>query len=138
MLKKLIKSERFIEFLRFSVNGAVCFLIDWSVMMLLMRFTGLPDWLSIAAGFLVSVVVNYLICIFWVFGGTKNQTVISKIIFLGSSVAGLLLTELLMLLLIPFISPAIAKFIVAVIVMIWNYIMKRIALYGFKKRKNLR
>ena len=82
MLKKLIKSERFIEFLRFSVNGAVCFLIDWSVMMLLMRFTGLPDWLSIAAGFLVSVVVNYLICIFWVFGGTKNQTVISKIIFL--------------------------------------------------------
>lgn len=138
MLKKLIKSERFIEFLRFSVNGAVCFLIDWSVMMLLMRFTGLPDWLSIAAGFLVSVVVNYLICIFWVFGGTKNQTVISKIIFLGSSVAGLFLTELLMLLLIPFISPAIAKFIVAVIVMIWNYIMKRIALYGFKKRKNLR
>lgn len=138
MLKKLIKSERFIEFLRFSVNGAVCFLIDWSVMMLLMRFTGLPDWLSIAAGFLVSVVVNYLICIFWVFDGTKNQTVISKIIFLGSSVAGLLLTELLMLLLIPFISPAIAKFIVAVIVMIWNYIMKRIALYGFKKRKNLR
>lgn len=138
MTKKLLKNERLAEIFRFSVNGTICFLIDWCVMMLLMKFTGLPDWFSIAAGFLVSVIVNYLICIFWVFDGTKNQTLIAKIIFLGSSVAGLLLTELLMFLLIPFISPAIAKFIVAAIVMIWNYIMKRIALYGFKKRKNLR
>ena len=135
MFKNIIKNERFAEIFRFIVNGGICFVIDWGVMMLLMEFTSLPDWFSIGAGFTVSVIVNYIICVFWVFKGAEKQSFSSKIIFVGSSLIGLGLTELLMLILIKFIPPAIAKVFVTGIVMIWNYLMKRIAIYGIKKGK---
>ncbi len=135
MFKNIIKNERFAEIFRFVINGGICFVIDWGVMMLLMEFTNLPDWFSIGIGFTVSVIVNYIICILWVFKGAEKQSIGSKFIFIGSSVVGLGLTELLMLLLIPFIPPAIAKVFVTGVVMIWNYLMKRIAIYGIKKGK---
>lgn len=135
MFKNIIKNERFAEIFRFIVNGGICFVIDWGVMMLLMEFTSLPDWFSIGAGFTVSVIVNYIICVLWVFKGAEKQSFSSKIIFVGSSLIGLGLTELLMLILIKFIPPAIAKVFVTGIVMIWNYLMKRIAIYGIKKGK---
>ena len=135
MFKNIIKNERFAEIFRFIVNGGICCVIDWGVMMLLMEFTSLPDWFSIGAGFTVSVIVNYIICVLWVFKGAEKQSFSSKIIFVGSSLIGLGLTELLMLILIKFIPPAIAKVFVTGIVMIWNYLMKRIAIYGIKKGK---
>lgn len=135
MFKNIVKNERFAEIFRFIVNGGICFVIDWGIMMLLMEFTSLPDWFSIGAGFIVSVIVNYIICVLWVFKGAEKQSFSSKIIFVGSSVVGLGLTELLMIMLIKFIPPAIAKVFVTGIVMIWNYLMKRIAIYGIKKGK---
>ena len=84
MLKNLFKNEKTLEFFRFFINGAICFVIDWCIMMLLMKFTSLPDWFSIGVGFLVSVIVNYLICIYWVFNGVKKQNLVSKIVFISA------------------------------------------------------
>jgi putative flippase GtrA len=134
-LKQLLKSPRFAEIFRFGVNGGVCFVVDWSIMMLLMNFTNLPDWLCIGIGFTVSVILNYILCVVWVFKGAGKQDLKSQIVFIGSSVIGLGLTEVLMLFFMLFIHEAIAKVIVTLIVMVWNYFMKRIAVYGNKKKE---
>lgn len=135
---KELRNSHLMEMFRFAVNGAVCFVIDWGVMMLLMTFTPIPDWLSIATGFIVSVIVNYLLCVVWVFKGSQKQTIASQIVFVGSSVVGLGLTELFMMLFMQFMSAAIAKVIVTLIVMVWNYIAKRFAIYNIasKGKKN--
>ncbi len=140
-IKELLKNPKIWELFRFAVNGGVCFVIDWAVMMLLMTYTPLADWLCIGIGFTVSVIVNYILCVVWVFKGAGKQDLKSQIVFVGSSVVGLGLTELLMLLALNVLGmnanailTTLAKVIVTLIVMVWNYFMKRIAIYGFKKK----
>lgn len=133
---EFIKSERFKEIFRFCVNGGVSFLVDWATMLFLDRFV-FPEnlhWISIAAGFTLSVILNYILCVVWVFKGATKQDFKSKVIFVGSSVIGLLLTELFMFLLEKIMPAKNAKPIVTLIVMVWNYFMKRIALYGMKSK----
>lgn len=135
-LKKLIKNPKIREIFRFGVNGGVCFLVDAAVMWIFMNIVHAPDWLSIGLGFTVSVVLNYILCLVWVFKGVGKQDLKSQIVFLGSSIIGLGLTELLMLfaLNVLFMHELIAKVIVTLIVMVWNYFMKRIAIYGIAKK----
>lgn len=135
-VKEFIKGPRFKEIFRFGVNGGVCALVDMAVMYLLMKLTPAPDWLSIGLGFTVSVILNYILCVVWVFKDAGKQDLKSQIIFVGSSVIGLGLTELLMFIALNWlhIHALIAKVIVTLIVMVWNYFMKRIAIYGLKKK----
>lgn len=126
--------EEFEELIKFAVNGTVCFVIDWSVMMLIMTFTSLPDWFAIGAGFVVSVIVNYIICVLWVFKGAGKQSFVQQVVFIGSSVIGLFLTEWLMSLFMVYFNATISKIITTLIVMVFNFIFKRFAIYGLKKK----
>ena len=138
MIKKLLKNPKLWEIFRFGVNGGVCFLVDAAIMAVLMDYTPLADWICIGIGFTVSVILNYILCLVWVFKGAGKQDLKSQIIFVGSSVIGLGLTEVLMLfaLNVLFMDKLIAKVIVTLIVMVWNYFMKRLAIYGFKKKES--
>ncbi|MGI6108318.1 MAG: GtrA family protein [Eubacteriaceae bacterium] len=127
--------NQFEELFRFGVNGVVCFIIDWGTMMLLMTYTDLPDWFSIGAGFTLSVIVNYIICVLWVFKGAGKQGFGQQVIFVGSSVVGLFLTEILMAFFMQYMGATPAKVIVTLIVMVWNYVFKRFAVYGMDKGK---
>lgn len=85
--------QRFAEVFRFAVNGGVCFLIEYGLLYALTEFAGMYYLVSSAISFTVSVFVNYLICIFWVFQGTKNSSTKSKLVFIGSSMVGLLIKD---------------------------------------------
>ena len=136
-IKEFIRSPKVWEIFRFGVNGGVCFVVDAAIMWVCMNIFHLADWLSIGLGFTVSVILNYVLCLVWVFKGATKQTLKSQIIFIGSSVIGLGLTEVLMLFALNVLSmhELIAKVIVTLIVMVWNYFMKRIAIYGGKKEQ---
>ena len=140
-IKQFIKSPKFGEIFRFGVNGGVCFVVDYAVMVLCFKVLSFYEWLSIGIGFTVSVILNYILCLLWVFKGATKQTLKSQIIFIGSSIIGLGITEVLMLFAINVlgmettIELGIAKVVVTLIVMIWNYFMKRLAIYGGKKEK---
>ncbi len=140
-IKQLIKSPKFWEIFRFGVNGGVCFVVEYVVMILCFKVLSLYEWLSIGIGYTVSVILNYILCLVWVFKGATKQNLKSQIIFVGSSIVGLGITEVLMLFAInvlgmeTMIEFGIAKVIVTLIVMVWNYFMKRIAIYGGKKEK---
>jgi len=139
-IKEFIKSPQFGELFRFGVNGGVCFVVDYAVMTLCYKALEWPEWLSVGLGFTVSVILNYILCLVWVFKGATKQNLKSQIIFIGSSLVGLGLTEVLMLFAMKVLNMntvfllAVAKVIVTLIVMVWNYFMKRIAIYGVKKK----
>lgn len=76
--------------------------------------------------------MNYIICVLWVFEDAGRQNAASQVVFLGSSIIGLGLTEIFMLLFMTFMPAAFAKVIVTLIVMVWNYVAKRFALYRIR------
>ena len=132
------------EAVRFAVTGGICFLIEFAALVLLRDKAGLDTLISVPAAFLISVAVNYLMCVKWVFPAAGEQRNAARMGFLITSLMGLLLNEGLMLLFRTLFGEDAAlltiggftlaqymvnKGIATLIVMIWNYFTKRWILY---------
>lgn len=137
------------EVVRFALTGGVCFLAELAVLMLLKDGLGLDTLLAAPAAFLVSVVLNYLMCVAWVFRGAGNKGTAAKAGFLLTSLVGLGLNELLMLLFRVILGEetvilalggreirmyVLNKCLATLVVMIWNYFSKRAVLYRKAKQ----
>ena len=122
--------SRFHEILRFLLVGGGCFLLDYGLLYVLTEYAGLYYLLSSGISFSVSVFVNYRLCLIYVFHGASAETRRAKVLFFGSSIAGLVLNQLLMWVLVDGLSVyyMLAKIIAAGIVTVWNYVLKRRAL----------
>ena len=134
------KNAGWMEGLRFIVTGGVCFLVEFAALVLLRDTCGLDTLIATPIAFLISVILNYLLCVKWVFGGAKDQGNSAKLGFLVTSVMGLVLNELLMLLFRNVFGEDAAvltlfgftvtmymvnKVLSTGIVMVWNYFTKR-------------
>ena len=132
--------ERYREIFRFVITGAVCFLIEFAALVFLHGRLGMDPLLATPIAFLISVIVNYLLCVKWVFTGAADQRNAAKFGFLLTSVMGLFLNEGLMWLFrtafgedavvmtlfsFPVTMYMINKMLATLIVMIWNYFTKR-------------
>lgn len=125
---KIIKDKNYIkELLRFVFTGGISFLIDYSTMVVFKEIIGVDYLLASIIGFTVSVIVNYFMCILWVFENANKGDKKTVIVFVGSSVIGLGLTALLMWVFVDLLGLfyMIAKVIVTAIVMVWNYFAKK-------------
>lgn len=135
------KSNR--EVLRFAVAGGICFLIEFVFLVLFRDALGLSTLAATPIAFAISVLVNYLLCVRWVFSGAGEQNLSAKAGFVITSVMGLLLNELLMWLfgitlgedgkILTVFSFTVTTYMVnkvlaTLIVMIWNYFTKRFIL----------
>ena len=135
------------EIIRFAVSGGVCFLIEFALLVLLRDTCGLDTLVATPIAFTVSVIVNYLFCVKWVFPDAGKQGNKARIAFFISSIMGLFLNEGLMWLFrILFGEDTVVmtvfgftvtmymvnKVLATLIVMVWNYITKR---YILKKLK---
>ena len=123
--------NRLKEVIRFAVNGGVSFVVDYGVMIALKEWCGWHYLWAAGVSFTLSVIVNYILCKCWVFEGAQRQSVKAMTLFIGSSVVGLGLNQMLMYGMVDFVklNYMIAKIIATAIVMVWNYIMKRKAIY---------
>jgi len=134
------KNERFLEVFRFAVAGALSFGVEFVALVLLREKVGLDTLVATPLAFLLSVVVNYLLCVRWVFAGAGRQSGWSRSGFLLSSAVGLLLNEGLMLLFrlllgeegvlctvfsFPVTMYMLNKVLATLLVMVWNYFTKR-------------
>ena len=128
------------EALRFLLTGGACFLVEFACLVLLRDKMGLDTLAAVPIAFLISVILNYALCVIWVFKGAKDQGNAAKAAFLITSVMGLVLNELLMLLFRILFGEDTALFTLSGftvtmymvnkalstgIVMVWNYITKR-------------
>ena len=132
--------ERFLEIVRFLIAGAAGFAVQFVVLTLLVEKLGFGSVIANGIAFIVSVIVNYLICVFWVFHGAKEQNAKGKAAFFLTSAIGFVLNLGLMELFRVFwgedhVLFAVFSFdvkqymvnvcLVTCIVMIWNYFTKK-------------
>lgn len=131
------------EAIRFALTGGFCFLIEEAALILLHEKAGMDILLATPLAFLISVAVNYLICVAWVFRGAKNGGAAAKIGFLITSAIGLGLNWVLMWLfritfgeqqtVMRLFGYSITMYMVnkalaTLLVTIWNYFSKRAVL----------
>lgn len=126
------KTEKLLlQVFKFGIVGVIAFLIDYVTLIICKEVFHLNTLLSAAIAFTVSVIVNYILSVKWVFDvNKKNSGKRNFIIFIIFSLMGLGLTELIMwvgedLLKISYL---IVKIVATIIVMIFNFVTRKIFL----------
>lgn len=137
--------DRLKEIIRFIFTGGVCFLIEYAALVAMKEWMGLPVVAATPLAFLISVVVNYLLCVKWVFSGAKEGSRKAQLGFIITSGIGFFLNWFLMwaltalfgedMLLLSLFGFGIKvymlnKIIATGLVMVWNYFTKRYLLKG--------
>ena len=140
--------KRLKEIIKFAFTGGVCFLIEWLALTVMVEWLALDVNLATPLAFLISVVINYLLCVRWVFDGAKNGDRKAQMGFIVTSLLGLAINSLVMLVLgLLFDEHAVLlqafgltlkvyqvnKVIATLVVMVWNYFTKRWLLKGDAK-----
>lgn len=118
-----------LQMVRFGIVGAVCFVVDFAVLYVLKEFAGFHVLLAAAISFTVSVILNYILSIYFVFDVDKKKNQKRNfILFVIFSVIGLVLTELLMKIGIDFmhINYMLVKVAATVIVMVYNFVTRKL------------
>lgn len=116
---------------KFGVVGVIAFFIDYGTMLFLTEVFGVPYLASTTIGFIVAVIFNYLASMRYVF---KHKEEMSRrrefIIFFVLSVIGLGLNDVLMFVGVDLIGVdyRITKIVVTAIVMVYNFITRKIFL----------
>lgn len=117
--------------MKFGVVGGIAFIIDYICLIISKEIFGLSVLLSAAIAFIISVIFNYVLSIKWVFN--VNKEIDQKknfIIFIVLSIIGLILTEIIMWFGTDIIkiSYLIVKIFATAIVMVFNFITRKIFL----------
>lgn len=122
-----MKSLQYLEMMRFIIVGAITFVVDYGLLYIFTEYIGLYYMYSTAIAFIAAVIFNYWLCVIYVFTNVQRQTSKQAILFVGSSVIGLGLNQICMWFFVEIfgIYYMFAKIISIIIVMAWNYIMKR-------------
>ena len=125
-MKKLIA-----QIFKFGVVGGTAFLIDFGVMIALTELCGINYLISSGISFVVSVIYNYILSVRWVFEVDENGDKRKEfVIFIVLSLIGLGLNQLLMWVFVSMIHIfyMVAKIIVTAIVMLYNFITRKLFL----------
>lgn len=119
------------QFMKFGIVGFIAFFIDYGTMIFLTEVFGVSYLISTTAGFIISVIFNYLASMRYVFVHKEGLSRRKEfVVFIVLSVIGLGLNDVLMWILVDFafIDYRISKIVVTAIVMVYNFITRKIFL----------
>lgn len=125
-MKKLIE-----QIIRFGFVGFLCFFIDYGIMVFLTEIVNIPYLISSGISFTVSVIVNYLLSVTFVFETDKNKNKVKEfIVFVFLSVIGLGINQLCMWFGVEIlhISYMIVKIGATAVVMVYNFISRKLVI----------
>ena len=137
--KGLLSYESFKEIFRFVFVGGVSFAVDMAVLALLQE-AGLKRvhngvLISTAGGFVVSVVLHYILASKWVFRDhsvhTKGAHVTALSLFILTNVIGLSINEVMMWLGVTIFDfhYMLVKSVAAGVVMFWNFTCQKFMIF---------
>ena len=123
--KKLFK-----QIYRFLIIGIIAFIIDYLVLIFSKEVINLNIYLSTFIAFVVSVIFNYILSVKWVFNVKTKKSKKNFIFFIFFSIIGLIITELNMFIGVTLIELyyLIVKLFATVIVMVYNFITRKLFL----------
>lgn len=123
----------FKQIVKFGIAGIIVAAIDFSLLYIFTEYCGLWYFLSAILSFVASVTVNYIISMKFVFVGKKHRSKKQEyMIFVALSVIGLVINESGMWLMVEIggLYYMLSKSIVTVIVMVYNYITRKLFVEG--------
>ncbi len=131
ILKLFPSMERFWEVFRFLAIGGGCFLLEYVLLYTLTEYAGFEALVSAPIAFTISLIVNYILCVYVVFHA-EHQSTTQAVLFIGTSIMGLGINQLVMWGCIDLLGIwyMFSKVVASAIVMIWNYFTKRFILHG--------
>ena len=121
----------FSQIIKFGFVGVTAFVIDAGLLFLLTEFCGIHYLISGMISFTASVIYNYILSVKWVFDAKKDANKTQEfIVFIVLSVIGLGINQLFMWLFVDMmhIYYMLSKIIATVIVMVYNFITRKIFL----------
>ena len=121
----------FIQIFKFGIVGGTAFVIDFVFLYLFREFLHFPVILANTLSFCISVIYNYIASVKWVFDVNKEKDARKQFItFIVFSVIGLFLNDLIMWISVDFLSIyyLLAKIIATFIVMIFNFVTRKLFL----------
>lgn len=124
-MKKLIA-----QIIKFGLVGFLCFFIDYGIMVFLTEVVGVHYLLSSGISFTVSVIVNYILSLTYVFENEKGNRVKEFVIFVVLSVIGLGINQLLMWFCVDILGIfyMISKIGATAVVMVYNFVTRKCVL----------
>lgn len=144
-IKKILPPALIKEFLRYAVVGGISFLADFGTLTLFEEIVferQQENWqifVSTAAGFVVGLIMNYILSLIFVFRSSDNRSsgksVWEFVIFALVGVVGLGITEGLMHLGVNVLHfhYMITKIVTAGIVLVWNYLGRKLLVFNRPK-----
>lgn len=124
-----------LQILKFGVVGVIASFVDMGILVILKEHLYIDVLLASTISFCVSVIVNYLLSMTFVFK-SKNQSKLKEfVIFVFLSIGGLCLNQLILWIGIKFISVyyLIVKLFAMVFVTIYNFVTRKILLESKEK-----
>lgn len=124
-MKKLLA-----QIIKFGLVGFLCFFIDYGIMVFLTEVDGVHYLLSSGISFTVSVIVNYVLSLTYVFETEQKNRVKEFIIFVVLSVIGLGINQVLMWFCVDILGIfyMISKIGATAVVMVYNFITRKMIL----------
>lgn len=122
-MEKLFK-----QILKFGLVGGIAFLIDYSLLYILTEYFKIYYFYSSIISFIVSLIFNYIASIKWVFDVNHKQTLKDVIVFTFLSVIGLGINQVVMYIMVEIMNIyyMLSKIVATAIVMVWNFITRKI------------
>ena len=123
------------QFAKFGVVGVIAFVIDYGLVVLLTELFNVNYLISATISFTVSVIFNYVASMRYVFTHKEGLSRRREfIIFVVLSVIGLLINDALMWVGVDLfsISYLLVKIFATAVVMVWNFVTRKIFLDGGK------
>lgn len=119
--------NNFKELFKFLINGGICFVIEYALTIIFTDICGFYYLISSTIAFLIATLINYIICVCWVFDINKDANKKQQIMFFITSLITLGLNQGLMYVGVSLflINYKIMKIIATGIVTVVNYVFKK-------------
>ena len=131
-IKVNAKQEKLlIQIFKFGIVGGIAFVIDYVSLIVCKEVFHLNTLLAAAIAFTISVIYNYIASVKWVFDVNKEKNEKANfVIFIVLSIVGLIITEIIMWFGtdVMKISYLIIKIVATAIVMVFNFITRKLFL----------
>ncbi|MBE5062929.1 GtrA family protein [Lachnospiraceae bacterium DSM 108991] len=120
----------FEQIIKFGLVGFLCFFIDYGIMVFLTEVFNVNYLISSGISFTISVIVNYILSLTFVFDTKKGNKAKEFVIFIVLSVVGLGINQVLMWFCVDVLGIfyMISKIGATAIVMVYNFITRKLIL----------